>query len=162
VTATGDESNTRHAPVAPAGGDHDETITMGELEVRLRRLSINDTRYLDACLRSDAAEDVDHDLDPHIRGLLRLGLLVALDGPPSAFEWATSEALASGATRASPARSATIWTAISSDSSSDRPDATGRAARSIATNVVHPDRVMSVSPDAAHYAGITPTIQGDG
>jgi alkylhydroperoxidase/carboxymuconolactone decarboxylase family protein YurZ len=71
---------------------------MGELEVRLRRLSINDTRYLDACLHSDAADDTIHGLDPHARGLLRLGILVALDGPPSAFEWATSEALASGAT----------------------------------------------------------------
>ena len=76
----------------------DGATTMGELEVRLRRLSINDTRYLDACLRSDAADGAVHDLDPHIRGLLRLGLLVALDGPPSAFEWATAEALASGST----------------------------------------------------------------
>ena len=71
---------------------------MGELEVRLRRLSINDTRYLDTVLRADADETVAHELDPHIRSLVQLGILVALGAPPSSFEWATSLALANGAT----------------------------------------------------------------
>lgn len=71
---------------------------MREHEVRLRRLSINDTRYLDAVLRSDADDATDHELDPHVRALIALGILVALDGPPSSFEWATSVALANGAT----------------------------------------------------------------
>jgi 4-carboxymuconolactone decarboxylase len=71
---------------------------MQELEVRLRRLSINDTRYLDTVIRSDTDDDTAHDLDPHVRALIRLGILVALDGPPSAFEWATTVALANGAT----------------------------------------------------------------
>ena len=30
--------------------------------------------------------------------LIRLGILVAMSGPPSAFEWATADALANGAT----------------------------------------------------------------
>lgn len=71
---------------------------MQEPEVRLRRLSINDTRYLDAVLRTDADDGIEHQLDPHVRSLIALGILVALDGPPSSFEWATSLALANGAT----------------------------------------------------------------
>ena len=79
---------------------HDGTAQMHEYEVHLRRLAINDTRYLDSILRSEAdpADPFAHELDPCARSLIRLGILVALDGPPSAFEWATAEALANGAT----------------------------------------------------------------
>jgi len=70
---------------------------MREHEIRLRRLAINDPRYLEHVLRADA-DDPASRLDPHVLSLIRLGILVAVDGPPSAFEWATSDALASGAT----------------------------------------------------------------
>ena len=71
---------------------------MHEREVSLRRLSINDTRFLDEVLRSEPTDRVDQELDPHVRSLIRLGILVAMSGPPSAFEWATADALANGAT----------------------------------------------------------------
>jgi len=71
---------------------------MHEHEVSLRRLSINDARFLDSVLRSDIADTMHQELDPHVRALIRLGVLVAMSGPPSAFEWATSDALANGAT----------------------------------------------------------------
>ncbi len=38
------------------------------------------------------------DLDPHAAALVRLAVLIALDGPAPAFEWATATAIASGAT----------------------------------------------------------------
>ena len=71
---------------------------MHEREVSLRRLSINDTRFLDTVLRSEPTDRADQALDPHVRSLIRLGILVAMSGPPSAFEWATADALANGAT----------------------------------------------------------------
>jgi alkylhydroperoxidase/carboxymuconolactone decarboxylase family protein YurZ len=70
---------------------------MREHEDRLRRLAINDPRTLEALLRTSAT-DVATSLDPHIQVLVRLGVLVALNGPPSAFDCATAEALAAGAT----------------------------------------------------------------
>jgi 4-carboxymuconolactone decarboxylase len=72
-------------------------VAMREQEIRLRRLAINDPRYLERVLRADAT-DPSHQLDPHMLSLIQLGILVAVDGPPSAFEWAASHALASGAT----------------------------------------------------------------
>ncbi len=74
---------------------------MREFEIRLRRLAINDTRYLDTILRSEPADEPTASpclLEARTRSLIRLGVLVAIDGPPSAFEWATSDALANGAT----------------------------------------------------------------
>jgi 4-carboxymuconolactone decarboxylase len=64
-------------------------------EARLRRLAINDPTFLDRVMADDGAATA---LDPHARALVRIGVLVALDGPPSAFEYATSAALAAGAT----------------------------------------------------------------
>jgi alkylhydroperoxidase/carboxymuconolactone decarboxylase family protein YurZ len=64
-------------------------------DARLRRLAINDPVFLDRIMADDGAAT---DLDPHDRALVRIGVLVALDGPPSAIEYATSAALAAGAT----------------------------------------------------------------
>jgi 4-carboxymuconolactone decarboxylase len=69
--------------------------TMSGPEARLRRLAINDPTFLDRVMADDGAATA---LDPHARALVRIGVLVALDGPPSAFEYATSAALAAGAT----------------------------------------------------------------
>jgi alkylhydroperoxidase/carboxymuconolactone decarboxylase family protein YurZ len=71
---------------------------MAEFEVRLRRLAINDARYLDSILRAQPGDPDTGGLDPHTRALIHLGILVALDGPASAFEWAATDALANGAT----------------------------------------------------------------
>jgi 4-carboxymuconolactone decarboxylase len=68
---------------------------MRELEDRLRRLSINDPQGLTAVLAPGAA---DEGLDPRSAALVRLGVLIALDGPARSFEWAADAALASGAT----------------------------------------------------------------
>jgi 4-carboxymuconolactone decarboxylase len=68
---------------------------MRELKDRLRRLSINDPQGLAAVLAPDPA---DEGLDPRSAALVRLGVLIALDGPPRSFEWAADAALASGAT----------------------------------------------------------------
>lgn len=64
-------------------------------DARLRRLAINDPVFLDGIMADDAATTA---LDPHDRALVRIGVLVALDGPPSSIEYATSAALAAGAT----------------------------------------------------------------
>lgn len=71
---------------------------MRELEEQLRRLSINDARCLDALIRADDAHADIATLDPHIAALVRLGVLVATDGPAPAFEWAAATAIAAGAT----------------------------------------------------------------
>jgi 4-carboxymuconolactone decarboxylase len=86
---TGPATTTGHPPL--------DGVAMREHEIRLRRLAINDPRFLDDVLHADAGDSA-HRLDPHLLSLIRLGILVAVDGPPSAFEWATSAALASGAT----------------------------------------------------------------
>jgi 4-carboxymuconolactone decarboxylase len=71
---------------------------MRALEDRLRRLSINDARSIGSVLTPDPPESAIDDLDPHTAALVRLGVLIALDGPGPAFEWATAAAMASGAT----------------------------------------------------------------
>jgi alkylhydroperoxidase/carboxymuconolactone decarboxylase family protein YurZ len=71
---------------------------MHELEDRLRRLAIHDTESVDAVLGADETSRNGCDLDPHAAALVRVGILIALDGPGPAFEWATSAALADGAT----------------------------------------------------------------
>lgn len=70
---------------------------MRELEEQLRRLSINDARCLDALVRADDGCSDVACLDPHAAALVRLGVLVALDGPAPAFDWATAAAIAAGA-----------------------------------------------------------------
>jgi alkylhydroperoxidase/carboxymuconolactone decarboxylase family protein YurZ len=71
---------------------------MYEREASLRRLSINDARFVDEILCADRSAMTEHPLDPRVRSLVRLGILVALSGPPSAFERTATEALANGAT----------------------------------------------------------------
>lgn len=67
-------------------------------EDRLRRLSINDARSLGSVLTPEPTDARPDDLDPHAAALVRLAVLIALDGPAPAFEWATACAIASGAT----------------------------------------------------------------
>jgi alkylhydroperoxidase/carboxymuconolactone decarboxylase family protein YurZ len=71
---------------------------MRELEDRLRRLSIHDAHTVDHLLGAGPADADDQALDPHVAALVRLGVLIAVDGPAPAFEWATASALAAGAT----------------------------------------------------------------
>jgi 4-carboxymuconolactone decarboxylase len=71
---------------------------MRALEDRLRRLSINDARSVGSLLAQDAAGSGTPDLDPRAASLVRLGVLIALDGPAPAFESATATAIANGAT----------------------------------------------------------------
>ena len=65
---------------------------------RLLRLAINDPAFLGRVLAADEA--LIERLLPRDLALVRIAMLVALDGPPSAFEYATSAALAAGATPA--------------------------------------------------------------
>jgi alkylhydroperoxidase/carboxymuconolactone decarboxylase family protein YurZ len=65
---------------------------------RLRRLSLNDQRYLDGQLAALTAEPSTTQLSHQCRCLARLAALFALDGAASTYGWATSEALAAGAT----------------------------------------------------------------
>jgi alkylhydroperoxidase/carboxymuconolactone decarboxylase family protein YurZ len=73
-------------------------VTSGATGYRetLRRLALNDPRYLASILGSP---DGFEDLDPRVTALVRLAALVALGGPPPAFAHAVSVALGSGASR---------------------------------------------------------------
>jgi 4-carboxymuconolactone decarboxylase len=62
----------------------------------LRRLTINDPRFLDAVFSRD--ESASGPLDARTTALVRLAALVASDGPGTAFAHAASLAIASGAT----------------------------------------------------------------
>ena len=62
----------------------------------LRRLALNDPRYLTAILSSPEGFE---DLDPRMTAIVRLAALVALGGPSPAFAHAVSVALASGASQ---------------------------------------------------------------
>lgn len=67
-------------------------------EDRLRRLAINDAASIGSVLTPGPADARPDDLDPHATALVRLAVLIALDGPAPAFEWATAAAIASGVT----------------------------------------------------------------
>lgn len=72
----------------------------GYLE-RLRRLSINDRRYLETIMGGSATADPtpgETTLDPRTSALARVAVLVAMDGPEAAFDCAVAGALAAGAT----------------------------------------------------------------
>jgi alkylhydroperoxidase/carboxymuconolactone decarboxylase family protein YurZ len=59
-------------------------------EEHLRRLAMNDTRrVIPAAVLT---------LDPRTRAMIDIAILVAVDGPVTAFETATSAAIAAGAT----------------------------------------------------------------
>jgi 4-carboxymuconolactone decarboxylase len=67
---------------------------------RLRRLSINDRRYLDAVLSGSGSPDAlgrSEGLEPRMCALARIAALVALDGPTASFDCAVAAALAAGA-----------------------------------------------------------------
>jgi alkylhydroperoxidase/carboxymuconolactone decarboxylase family protein YurZ len=68
---------------------------------RLRRLSIGDRRYLEHVLGTSDADGGDPELcalDARTRALVKVGALVALDGPSTAFDFVVASALAAGAT----------------------------------------------------------------
>ena len=62
----------------------------------LRRLTLNDPRFLDAASGGDATRMLS--LDARVVALLRLACLVAIGGPDTAYAHAVSVAQASGAT----------------------------------------------------------------
>lgn len=66
---------------------------------QLRRLSLHDQGYLDAVVSTPSgAAAARASLDARTRGFGRLATLFALDGSVSTYGWATSAALAAGAT----------------------------------------------------------------
>lgn len=71
----------------------------GYLE-RLRRLSINDPRYLESIMGRPASDpgSAAVTLDPRTSALARVAVLIAMDGPEAAFDCAIAAALAAGAT----------------------------------------------------------------
>jgi 4-carboxymuconolactone decarboxylase len=71
---------------------------MRELQERLLRLSINDAQAVERVLATAAVDDASVGLDPRTAALVKLGVLIAVDGPASSFEWATAAAMATGAT----------------------------------------------------------------
>jgi 4-carboxymuconolactone decarboxylase len=71
---------------------------MRELQERLLRLSINDAQAVERVLATGTVDAASEGLDPRSAALVRLGVLIAVDGPASSFEWATAAAMATGAT----------------------------------------------------------------
>ena len=71
---------------------------MPKHEERLRRLAINDGAYMERilCPASSGAESIG--LEGRVCSLVRIGALVALDGPDSTFDAEVAAALANGAT----------------------------------------------------------------
>jgi 4-carboxymuconolactone decarboxylase len=73
-------------------------VSVRELEDQLRRLAINDVSCLDSLNRIEGTCSGVACLDPRAASLVRLAVLVALDGPSPTIEWATSNAIAAGVT----------------------------------------------------------------
>jgi 4-carboxymuconolactone decarboxylase len=71
---------------------------MRELQERLLRLSINDAQAVEGVMATGAVDAASEGLDPRTAALVKLGVLIAVDGPASSFEWATAAAMATGAT----------------------------------------------------------------
>ena len=67
-------------------------------EERLRRLAINDERYLDTILGRGTATNPDDRLDPRAAAYVRIGAAIALGASATVFEWVTAGALNAGAT----------------------------------------------------------------
>lgn len=65
-------------------------------EDRLRRLAINDERYL-AALHIDLDTVAESTLDPKSHALVQLGAMLALDAAPSSYQAIVDMALAAGA-----------------------------------------------------------------
>jgi alkylhydroperoxidase/carboxymuconolactone decarboxylase family protein YurZ len=66
-------------------------------EKRLRRLAIHEERSVGSVLGA-ISDDPMSPLTPRELGLVRLAALVAVNGPATTVEWATSRATAAGAT----------------------------------------------------------------
>jgi 4-carboxymuconolactone decarboxylase len=64
----------------------------------LRRLAIRDDRYIGSVLADDFENAEASNLDPKTHALVRLGALIALDAPPTAYQASADAALAAGAT----------------------------------------------------------------
>jgi alkylhydroperoxidase/carboxymuconolactone decarboxylase family protein YurZ len=64
----------------------------------LRRLAIRDDRYIGSVLADDFENAEASHLDPKTHALVRLGALIALDAPPTAYQASADAALAAGAT----------------------------------------------------------------
>ena len=70
---------------------------MDASEERLRRLAINDERYLDGILGRGTATWPGDRLGPREAAYVRLGAAIALGAPATVFEWVTAGALTAGA-----------------------------------------------------------------
>ncbi|MGA9161691.1 MAG: hypothetical protein WB297_12625 [Actinomycetota bacterium] len=64
----------------------------------LRRLAINDEPFIERFLSIGLTDDDASYLAPTTHAVARLGALIALDAPPSSYQWNTTMALASGVT----------------------------------------------------------------
>jgi 4-carboxymuconolactone decarboxylase len=71
---------------------------MPDYEQVLRRLAVNDERFVAILLAESDAEIPGVCHDPQLRALLRLGALIANEGTPASYQSAVNSALAAGAT----------------------------------------------------------------
>lgn len=71
---------------------------MAKHEDALRRMALSDERYVQDVLSMQLTNIDASGLDPKTHALVRLGALIALDGPQASFQWNASMAMASGAT----------------------------------------------------------------
>lgn len=70
-----------------------------DYEDTLRRLTLNDERFVRSVLARPSQPEPDDALEPKTDWLVRLGALIALDASSSSLGAAVSEALAAGASR---------------------------------------------------------------
>ena len=71
---------------------------MSRHEERLRRLAIHDGTSIDRLVSAGPIETAGSSLDGRARSLVRLGALVGLHGPETAFDAEVASALANGVT----------------------------------------------------------------
>ena len=71
---------------------------MPKHEDRLRRLAMNDGAYMERILCPAPSSEASTGLEGRVCSLVRIGALVALDGPDSTFDAEIATALANGAT----------------------------------------------------------------
>ncbi len=72
-------------------------LTPMDYEETLRRLTVDDERYLADVLARRPGASGTEGLDPRIANLARLGALIALDAGPATIDSAVAAALAAGA-----------------------------------------------------------------
>jgi len=74
------------------------SLTLGRpAEAVFRRLTIGDTALIAAMADRDSGDPSFSHLDTRTEALVRIGVLVAIDAPPSSYRAAVDEALLSGA-----------------------------------------------------------------